>query len=226
MYGDMNIIILIVISLLLMLVYVVNTTTVKAVKALLNPDELLEAVGHIDEMFFSSYQLFDDWVTAHGYQHQCFFLFRLINGGFLQCAAWWNEEQQTWALIYCLPNKMNIDFVTQYSNEIAVTTASSKDAVLLPHRDKAYLQAFTGLSFDALYAKHLAARDVVEDIEKIHLSTTQQDLFVSLKQALKSQAELVMRLPFWQYRGVYWYFVRRHLKVNKPISKLAGNLRA
>lgn len=199
--------------------YAVNQAVVKSIKAFLQPDLLLEQVEQIDDLvFLKNYQEFNDWAIKHGYQTHSLFLFRIVTGGFLNCAAWWNEKQKTWALIYCFSNKINIDFVTLYDKHISVTTASSRDALLLPRLPKSYLQVFTKLSFDERYTKHQTACQLIKQQEHLNSPIQQQELLNILKLSLKSQAEYIMSLPLWQWRGVYWYFVRRYLNVNKPIK--------
>ncbi len=200
--------------------WMVNRAVVASVKSLLKPEKLLEPVQEIDNPdFIRAKDEFSSWVEENGFQFDSLFLSNMVNVPEpIQCAAWWSERDATWALLYVAAKKKNIDFVTLYSDDIGITTASSKDAVLLPQPEKSLTQAFTGLSYKGLYAKHLKARKQVERYESVVLQEERRDLMEELKHALKAHARFLMSLPLWEYRGVYWFFVRRNIKVNIPIN--------
>lgn len=200
--------------------WMVNRAVVSSVKSLLKPEKLLEPVQEIDNPdFIRVKDEFADWVERNGFEYDSVFLTNVVNVPKpIQGAAWWSARDATWALLYVTPNKKNIDFVTLYDDDIVITTASSKDAMMLPQPEKSLIQTFPGLSYKSLYAKHLEARKQVERYESVVLREERRDLMEELKHALKEHARFLMSLPLWQYRGVYWFFIRRNIKVNIPIS--------
>lgn len=216
----MNILIVIVIIGLLGFVFLVNKAASKSIEAMSHPDDMLEVLENIeDRKFIESCDEFKSWIDKKGCIHECDFLFHTINENeVIQCSAWWSKEVKSWTLIYFAQGKQTIDFVTIYDDNIAVTTSSNKDSILLPDPPKAYKQAFTDLTYEQLYEKHLQGRNFVEYNEKVLPQINKQDLLTEVKKSLILQSKYIMNLPMWRFKGFYWYFVRRNLKVNKPIS--------
>lgn len=200
--------------------HLINSSASKSIERLLNPRDLL---SRIDESQTGAYGAaideFGVWAAKNGFIPDLKFVFRTMTPDApLVCASWWFDLHKTWALIYLGPTVRNIDFVTVYNDFIGVTTCSSKDGIMLPHISTAYRQAFTDLSPDGLYQRHLDARALVEAYEAVSLPGEKGDLLAQIEDAMKRQAEFIMSLPFWRYRGVFWFFIRRNLMANKPIS--------
>ncbi|MCP4363940.1 MAG: hypothetical protein GY800_01370 [Planctomycetes bacterium] len=200
--------------------FFVNQTVVHSVRMLLEEKDLLEAVDQIDNTAFSiRYQEITAELTRYGYLHECFFLSHTLStvDGSLQCAAWWSEKEQTWCLLYFTPHQETIDFVSLYAGNTSLTTASSKDALLLPKPAGAAVQAFPRLDLEGLRQQHLAARTQLAQQKWVSLRRRKNELLPEIHNSLKQHARYITSLPLWQWRGVYWYFIRRHLRANKAI---------
>ncbi|WP_417533091.1 hypothetical protein [Marinobacterium stanieri] len=203
----------------LAIVFVINRAVVSSIETMRRPSEVLEVVNEIDDPGFqAAREAFTAWAEPRGFIFECNFLSHTLNDGkAIQCAAWWSDSQNTWAVVYYANGLVNIDFVTRYSDTLGVTTASTKDAMTLPNRTTAYTQAFTLLDNDELYARHQEACSRVEAAERIS-PLLKQDLMGEVEKSMLYQVEYVTSLPLWRMRGVYWFFGRRNLKVNKPIT--------
>lgn len=202
----------------LVFAFLINRAVVGSIATMRLPSEVLEVVSEIDDAGFQTARdAFTAWAEPRGFMFECNFLSHTLNDGHaIKCAAWWSDSQNTWALVYYANGLMNIDFVTRYSDTLGVTTASTKDAMTLPNRTTAYTQAFTLLDNNELYARHQEACSRVEAAERIS-PLPKQDLMAEIEKSMLYQVEYVTSLPLWRLRGVYWFFGRRNLKVNKPI---------
>lgn len=198
---------------------IVNFTAYRSVQLLSRPDKLLVGVDYInDEAFLSEERQFSAWCLSNNFMHEKRFLFYgILNGSPIKCSAWWSSTTSTWALIYVTPTGRNVDFVTTYKNRVGVTTASSKDSLTLPSAPKSYLQAFTNIGNNELYALHKHAVSGVE--AALHLSEVagKLELFDQIEQSVLRQVDYIRTIPFWYLRGAYWYFISRNLKVNKKV---------
>lgn len=200
--------------------HLINKAAAKSIERLLNPRELLSRIDDSETGGYgTAIDEFGAWAAKNGFVPELKFVFSTMNPDApLVCASWWFDLHKTWALIYLGPSISNIDFVTVYNDNIGVTTCSSKDGIMLPHIPSAYRQSFTDLSPDGLYQRHLDARALVEAYEAVPLPGEKGDLLAQIEFAMKRQAEFIMSLPLWRYRGVFWFFIRRNLMANKPIS--------
>lgn len=196
---------------------IVNFTTWRSVRLLSKPDKLLEEVDSIeDKTFLREHGEFSEWCLDNKFVHEANFLFYgLLNGLPLKCSAWWSSIDKTWALIYVTPMGKNIDFVTIFTDDVSLTTASSKDSLTLPSTPNAYTQAFTNTCNDERYAYH---KDAVSELEKKHQlskANDKLDLFNLILESILTQVAYIRSLPAWYLRGAYWYFISRNLKVNR-----------
>ena len=205
---------------LLFLMFLVNKTLVSSVEKMSNPKGLIQRVAEIDDAEFKpKFNTYDDWAKQNGFEHECLFLSQLLlDGSSMQCSVWWNPQRAIWALMYHHKQKQVYDFVSGFSDESSLTTASGKDALTLPHSKNNRTQAFENLTFDELLQKHLATQDLIQTKTGVAVLTSKQDVIDEIEAALAKQMAYVKTIPFWQYKGAYWYFVCRHFLVNKPVK--------
>ncbi len=216
----MSIVVIIVSISVLGFIYLINSATNKSVKVLLDPEEVItilepDSINEYEQEFGE----FNEWAKENGFMPEVYFQFETMNPNApIICGSWWSASTNTWALLYCTPALNNIDYVTIYSENIGVTTGSTKDSLMLPDVPKAYKQSFVNLALRELYEKHLIARGIVEEHESISLPLVKGNLMNQIEYSMIRQAEYIMSLPFWRIRGVLWYFVRRNILINKAIS--------
>lgn len=206
---------------LLFLMFLVNKTLVSSVEKMSNPTGLIQRVTQIDDEGFQlKLNAFDGWAKQNGFVHECLFLSHVVlDGSSMQCSVWWSEAHAIWALMYYHKGKHIYDFVSNFADDSEVTTASSKDALTLPHSAQNRVQAFTDLSLDVLLQKHLTAVVLVKSKTGVDLQKTKgEDIIRGIEFALAKQMAYVKTIPFWQYKGAYWYFVCRNILVNKSVK--------
>lgn len=191
----------------------INCTIYYSVKMLCQPEHLFETVPSInDEKFNKAFHKLNKLGESLSFAHEAFFLFHgVILGPPLLCASWINTQEKTRMLAYIGGGIRNIDFVTKYSSDVhSLTTASTRDAMLLPYPPSYYVQAFTGIGVHAQYYRHLETRKLIEKKLNVIPILPNQDVVSEASIALKRQANYVMHLPYWYLRGIYWYLIRRN----------------
>lgn len=210
-----------VIFFLLFLMFLVNKTVVSSVEKMSNPTGLIKRVTQIDNVaFILKFTAYNDWANQNGFVHECLFLSQvLLDGGSMQCSVWWNEERAIWTLLYHHKQRQVYDLVSGFKDNSVLTTASSRDALTLPHAAQNRVQAFENLTFDALLQNHLIAQDLIktktgQDVQ----SAKDEDIIRVIEIALAKQMAYVKTIPFWQFKGAFWYFISRNFLMNKPIK--------
>lgn len=197
----------------------INCVLYSSVKMLCQPERLFETVPNInDRKFNKAFYKLNELAQSLSFSHEAFFLFHgVIAGPPLLCASWISTQEKTRMLVYIGGGMRNIDFVTKYSDIRSLTTASTKDALLLPYPPSYYVQAFTGIGLHAQYHRHQEVRKLMEAKLKIVPIMPHQDVVSEASVALKRQAKYIMRFPYWYLRGIYWYLIRRYNRVNRKI---------
>ena len=198
----------------------VNLTVVISVRLLSKPYELLEDVNKIDsKQFLSTIPEFSNWCRENNFVHEKDFLFHgILTGPPIECSAWWSSTEKTWALLYVAPTAKNIDFVSTFAQGFALSTASSRDSLMLPSPPNSYIQAFTNMGNEERYALHQEALERIErSLGSINLDD-RSELFHKIAESILDQVSYIRKKPLWHLRGAYWYFVSRNLDANKAVS--------
>lgn len=210
-----------VVLILLAVVFVaVNYSVVNSVNRMLTPQKLLEPVVGIKHAAFEKmFAEIEQWGQSRGLVHEQFFLFHTGTPSPLKCSSWLLPSNNTRVLIYVHTNTTNIDFVSNFEQNTSLTTASSKDAFTLPHAPGVWVQVFTHTSdIEALYQRHLAGCRKISAILGLKPIAPSSNLLAALCDVIKAQSEYIKTLPLWFARGFFWYFINRHIKVNKLIQ--------
>ena len=205
---------------ILFVIAAINYTVFKCVRLYSEPDKILNEVPAIEIIdFIKASAPVNAWCETNGFKPEKQFQFHgVINGPPVLCGSWKNEGDKTRVLIYVYTNRSHIDIVTLYNETTSLTTASSRDAYVLPNPPTSYIQVFTGHDIDALYRKHLAARSLLETTLGLRPVFVGDDIVAEVARALRQQMAYIKSLPLWQLKGAYWYLVRPYLKSNKPVA--------
>lgn len=137
-------------------------------------------------------------------------------------SAWQHCDRPTFFCKYVVKIK-NIsqqasDFVTKFANDILLTTASTSDANFFPRYPEAYLQSFSKLSLDERWYRHVEMENYLIDTGGAELIQMDVSFEKELFDAAQKQIKYVRTIALWPFRGVYWYFIRKHLWHNKSIK--------
>lgn len=210
----------VVLLLILFVLYAVNKSCVQTVEKLLKPEKVLEKIGAIDDPIFQTAEsVLNEWTELKRFEHVGYFLCHtLANGESIRCGAWWSEKRRCYLMLYAAAKNMHYEFVSLYPDG-GLVTSSGKDALVLPFPPGNYVQAFTDCNIDRLLAEHKKGQ---KTLKTRHNLTPQNaapgSLYETMLKTLGRQAQYVQTLPFWRFRGAYWFFVKKHLLANRRVS--------
>jgi hypothetical protein len=223
---------IIIIVFLITFIMIIIINTVKTIRSFQHADDLITQIDKINDIKFNSSLLkYENWINENQFVQDCFIQTKVSqtaakdavvtvpdNDISIKSAVWWSEKDKTRLNIASTPSGIVIILNTSYPDETVIATGSSKNLLMFPQKDNLFFQVFTNLSIDNLYMKHLEARNLIETDMNISPSGRITDLVTKTKEALKDHAEFLTSLPFWYFRGIYWFFIRRNFLVNKPIK--------
>ncbi|MCF6284820.1 MAG: sulfatase-like hydrolase/transferase [Candidatus Hydrogenedentes bacterium] len=76
-----------------------------------------------------------------------------------------------------------------------------------------------GMDLDNLFQKHEAALVHLHQYKGLSIANRWKSTQTRILDPIRRQTAHVKSLPFWQFRGVYWYFIRRTRMNNKSIAQ-------
>ncbi len=224
----------------ILLVFIsVNRTTIKSMNLMSEPESLLKTLwdkSNKDGGFYETltnyaqdHKFMDKlaesqmWTKDYDFVPDIIFEFNgIINSTPLTVITWRNLHASEFFILYYHPQSGKIVYVftREFADEKSLTTSSNRSSLSLPQPPDSYHQVFEKLNIGLLYSKHIESVEMLKQKElvkpsKAELPANTIYLFVS---SLKKHSAHVKRLPFWQFKGVYWFFVRQNILVNKAIS--------
>ena len=163
----------------------------------------------------------NEWAQANDFEYLGSYMMK-VAGTQTEIWAWRRADRPTFFCRYLVRagtmSKIAYDLVTEFSDEISITTASTKDGNSLPHSPGAYSQSFSRMSFDERWQKHIEAENYLMDYGGARLEANDTPFEQAITTAIRKQSNYIRTLPLWPLRGTYWHFVRRHLLHNKSIQ--------
>ena len=145
-----------------------------------------------------------------------------LDGSTLVTAVWKNAYKNTFLASYTAAGKINSEFVTTLTNECGLTTSNSMDSALFPQRPGHYTQIFDGADLSSLYEKHEAGLLFLHENKRLAIIDRQIPTVDLITDSVRRQTAFIRSLPLWQYKGAWWYFVRRPSMNNKSIQQQLG----
>jgi hypothetical protein len=137
-------------------------------------------------------------------------------------AGWQRADRPTFMCHYVIKvqNKVNraTDIITEFANDVSLTTVDTRDGQFLPKPPKAYIQSFSRVDLDRQWNRHIEAENYLIDVGGAQLVNLDVELEKDIVEAGRKQNEFVRSIPLWYLRGCYWYFVRKHLWHNKSVE--------
>lgn len=200
----------------LYILYIVNKSAATSIRIMSNPSNLFNwDIDTKDERFASGYSIINKWAQKNNFIHKHNFIFQeQASSPTINSAAWWSESTSTWCLMYVEKNNKMTEFVTIFQNDTSLTTGSAKDGHLFPKIDTAYVQIFPKLEIQNLHLKHIKSCSLIENNMDTKPDEYSHDLMELLPKHMSLQSKYLMTLPFWNFRGAYWYFIRRNFQSN------------
>jgi hypothetical protein len=196
--------------------HIVNSSTVQSVNRLFNVEELFEEVSSINDVgYTSTVSYVRDWAEDNNFKSEVFFLLHASHSGIpAKCSGWWSDEHKLFLLVYLIEEQGKTaianDIVTRFNGGESLTTCNSIDGLFLPRPRFDRIQFFRGKDLDEHLSVHLNAVKNICLRDELTVADNEMDLYTLMKESLRGQAQLIMELPFWKLRGVYWYFIKKY----------------
>jgi hypothetical protein len=114
--------------------------------------------------------------------------------------------------------KLAHDFVTEFSELESLTTGMSRANFLFPRPWGSFLQSFPGKSLRELWQQHTQGETFLIESGAVLPNGASQSIEATLAKAMPRQMAHVRSFPLWPVRALYWYFIKRFLSQNIPIS--------
>lgn len=199
----------------------VNTMVYLSVKKLENPDGLLvvrdggaETLSTDPTLAFRA-----EWAAANGFAPDIRANFHgAVGGEVLEIAVWKSSYKKTFLSTYTAQGKVCCEFVTILEDDQGLTTSNMRDSLLIPPRPGSYTQAFDGLDLDRLSAEHEAALVFLHEHKGTKIVERWESTETLILDAVRQQMEYVQTIPLWQFRGIFWYLVRRYALNGKRVA--------
>ena len=160
-----------------------------------------------------------DWALAKGFA-QFEGMYTFVVGAAAFVAAWRHMEHPTYFVLLSTGPKKFFVFLTEFSEHSDLVTGSAKHFQLFPKPPGHYVQTFSKLSLDDLFARHLAAARYVTTAGAVQVKPTPWAFEDAFTKGEALQAAYLQSLPFWFLRAPYWYYVRKTRFHNKAIERL------
>ncbi len=109
------------------------------------------------------------------------------------------------------------EFVTEFSDDVSLTTTTTRSAFLFPLPFGIFVQSFPSGTPDSLWKAHRQGEEYITSTLAIPLRECRLPFLETFKQHMVRKLSHVTSLRFWVVRGIYWYSVKRFLLHNRPI---------
>jgi hypothetical protein len=158
-----------------------------------------------------------DWASANGFEPAG--VFRVNNAvGSPVVVAWARSGERTYLCAYLVGNNAPlVDFVTILDRG-GLTTGKSKDGQLLPSSPDSFIQTFTATTA-VLWRHHQTGLKVLAAKRNVSPLSGQGFLEEDFTAAMSRQSDYVRSRWLWPLQIPYWFFVRRHVRHEKPVAK-------
>lgn len=162
-------------------------------------------------------QAHEAWAAEHGFEWDGAYVPQFPMNGQIPFFAWRNAEAATLMIAYFTQQGVQTDFVTGYAGGVGLTTGSSAAGMLTPVRPNNPKQAFTGLTIEQLWQKHVAADAFLRRQYGRTHELDDRPVDELMLESVRELSAFVRSLPLWPFRGVYWYFTMKG-RTNIPVE--------
>lgn len=210
---------------LLIIVRLVNNAVVQSLRLMEEADPFLDVAdnGHAKLSSDPSYAWRHEWAVANGFEPDLLAASSAtLDGSTILIAVWKNHYKSTSFASYAAGNSITCEFVTTLSDDGGLTTSNNKDSSLLPQRPGHITQVFDGVDLSTLYEKHETGLIHLHERKHLSIVDPHRPTAELIAESVKKQTAYIKTLPFWKYRGAWWYFVRRPRMNNRSVADQIG----
>ena len=109
------------------------------------------------------------------------------------------------------------EFITKFSDDASLTTSKTKAAFMFPRRYGSFLQSFPKASIAQLWDLHIRGEEHLLSVASIRVEECRLSWLASFPRSILRQMDCVKSIRLWPVRGIYWFFVKRFLMLNRPV---------
>jgi hypothetical protein len=199
----------------------INIMLVLSIKKLERADELLDVIdGGAAMLSGPDYAARAQWAAANDFEPDMVADFHgAVGAGPIRIGVWKNAYKKTFLSTYSTPEKIICEFVTILEKDSGLTTSNTKDSVLFPSAPGVFIQAFDGMELDELSKKHEAALVHLHQGRGLTIVERWESTDVLVLDSIRRQVAYVKSILLWQFRGAYWFLIRRSRINNKTIAE-------
>lgn len=163
----------------------------------------------------------NEWAKSNGFEYVGSYRMRagVANA---EIWAWRRTDRPTFLCKYMVragnASKTSYDLMTEFADEVSITTCNTKDGSSMPLVPGAYMQSFSPIDFDGRWQKHIEAENYLMDYGGARLEMNDTPFEQAFIDAIRRQTDYIRTLPLWPVRGMYWFFIRKHLLHNKSLQ--------
>lgn len=199
----------------------INLMMVLSVLKLRRADELLEVIpgGHEGAPYNAHEATAAAWAEANDFEPDLAADFHgALGPNPVRIRVWKSRYRKTFLVAYTAEKVTYWEFVTNLREGAGLTTSNTRDSVFLPSPPGFYVQAFHGADLDAIFERHESG--LIHLHERFHLTIVDraESTAAQIVEAIARQVAHVRAIPFWQFRGVWWYVVRRSVLNGKGVA--------
>lgn len=166
-----------------------------------------------------------DWALQKGFDTLIgMYVFKLGAAAIL--SVWRHRKHPTYFSVIFTGGKPILHFLTEFSENLDLTTGNVNHFHLLPQPPGHYVQTFRKLSLDDLFERHMAAARYLTTKGGVKVRPVSRSFEETFTSGEAVQGAYVQSLSLWLLRVPYWCFLRKALYHNKTIEDLhrAGKL--
>jgi hypothetical protein len=187
-----------------------------AVQQMQKGKERIERTSHNDrrvlENLSESYRFF---LEKNKFVFYGSFKYKNVNLAFWEQNA--PDESQRF---FILLQQFMPEFVTQFNEEVGLTTSGHASAFMYPRPYGAFLQSKKTKNIDRLWQYHKEGEEFL--VEECSIEVT-QSLTVKIEdrisQWMVKQGTYISRIPFFWIRAPYWFYIKRFIMLNVSIRQ-------
>jgi hypothetical protein len=162
------------------------------------------------------------WAANNGFEFEgCYKV--LMGQSAASMVVWRRSDRPTVLCFYLITvgtkQKTATDIVTDFADYISLTSNNSRDAQFSPARPGRYMQTFSPVTLDELWAKHIEAENYLMDAGRAQLVQKEFIIEKEFIDSCRRQNAYTRSIPLWYLKGAYWYLIRRNIRHNKSVKQ-------
>ena len=157
------------------------------------------------------------FLNANGFRFAEAYAFHLVRIGIWTRTS---DQMPTQSFSYSrTATNSTYEFITEFSDDVSLTTTMSRAAFMFPRGFGGFLQSFPKASIVELWDAHLKGEAHVRSTLSLPISQCKLPYEERVSRGMTKQLAYVRSLSFWPIRGIYWFTIKRFLMSNRPIWK-------